>query len=128
VGEKKLTKIKALEICEELWTWLAKTGTIYKKEWPGWEKYGKMKCSCPCCEYTSQTCWGCNYLFKFTCARCPIKWVSKKDYYDYSYGYCEQNTSPFNRWKNAKTIIERKAAAKDILVLIRKTLKHERSK
>ena len=47
----KLTKRKALEICKELWTWLAETGTGQKRDWPGWKKYGEMACDCPCCEY-----------------------------------------------------------------------------
>ena len=49
----RLTKKKAMEICIELWTYLAETGNK-KEDWPGWEKYGEMNAECPLCEYGDQ--------------------------------------------------------------------------
>lgn len=125
--EKRLTKIKALEICEELWSWLAKTGNGYKDDWPGWNKYGEMENECPCCEYNNQF----SNFGEFTCSKCPIKWISEKekeDFYDCGYPNCQQGPSPFAKWEIAVTPKTRKAAAESMLVLIRKTLRHERSK
>ena len=126
--EKRLTKIKALEICEELWSWLAKTGNGYKSDWPGWNKYGEMVNDCPCCDY--------SYLFETwssdqsdLCQHCPIKWTYRKVYESYEDCICEVlETSPYFVWCRAETSKARKAAAEDMLVLIRKTLRHERSK
>lgn len=53
----KLTKLKTLQICKELWTWMRdekKRGYKAKKRWPGWKKYGRMESNCPCCEFTDQ--------------------------------------------------------------------------
>lgn len=52
--EHLLTEEKALQICAELWDWLAEDDGRYKTEWPGWEKYGECEASCPCCEYHKQ--------------------------------------------------------------------------
>ncbi len=49
----RLTKKKSMEICIELWTYLAETGNE-KKDWPGWERYGKMDAGCPLCHYAYQ--------------------------------------------------------------------------
>ena len=46
----RLTRKKAIELCIELWTWLAETGK-YRREWPEWEKYGDILNYCWFCEY-----------------------------------------------------------------------------
>jgi hypothetical protein len=47
----ELTKRKALEICRDLWLWLADNPDQEKGEWPDWEEHGDMDNFCPCCEY-----------------------------------------------------------------------------
>jgi hypothetical protein len=47
----RLTRKKAIELCIELWTWLAETGKA-KEDWPEWKKYGEIRHRCWFCEYT----------------------------------------------------------------------------
>ena len=49
-NDMRLTRKKAIELCIELWTWLAETGKE-KEGWPEWEKYGKIAAYCWFCEY-----------------------------------------------------------------------------
>ena len=44
-----MTKKQALEITRDLWTWLEKTGSSVKGDWPGWNQVGGMHHNCPCC-------------------------------------------------------------------------------
>ena len=63
-----LTKKLALEITEELWTWLAEEDGRKKEDWPGWEKYGEMRLDCPLCEYAlprGECLENCPYHLKF---------------------------------------------------------------
>ena len=60
----KLTRKKALEICIELWTWLAETGRR-KVDWGRWEEYGEFRAYCPFCEYYAEQRHG-------GCRACPI--------------------------------------------------------
>jgi hypothetical protein len=79
----ELTKKKALEICRDLWTWLAEHPYKQKSEWPGWNKYGEMRNSCPCCEYAFQNIGGaCT-------SKCLIRWPG---------GSCTEPESPFAEW------------------------------
>jgi hypothetical protein len=85
----KLTKRKALEICIELWEWLAEDAGRNKKNWPGWEKYGPMDNQCPCCAWLTKA------LCR-NCSRCPIYWGSRKGHHR-----CElHQESPFAKWHN----------------------------
>lgn len=47
----KLTRKKALEICRDLWRWLASSQYTSKREWSGWDKLPDMAYDCPCCQY-----------------------------------------------------------------------------
>jgi len=54
----RLTKSVALQLCEDLWGWLALNPEKGKEEWPGWEANGgsipMMPFNCPCCAYGAQ--------------------------------------------------------------------------
>jgi len=54
----RLTKSVALQLCEDLWGWLALNPEKGKEEWPGWEANGgtvpEMPYDCPCCGYGTQ--------------------------------------------------------------------------
>lgn len=86
---ENLTKQKTLDICAELWDWLAEDSSRKKEAWPGWEEYGKFDCNCPCCEYDEQ-----NFKPQRGNDQCEddciliIAWP---------YGCMEEN-SPFWRW------------------------------
>ena len=61
----KLTETKALEICAELWTWMAESRCTKEEDkaiWPGWRKYGKMNANCPCCEQAFQSSGDSSYI------------------------------------------------------------------
>lgn len=46
----KLTKRQALEICRDLWDWLAANPDSHKEDWPGWTSLRPFAHDCPCCE------------------------------------------------------------------------------
>jgi len=99
---KRLTKRKALEICRELWVWLADHPEKWKNEWPGWEKYGKMKAYCPCCEYNEQ------HGYHYCNAACLIKWPG---------GICLNDFSPYRQWAGAISPAIRTKYARKIVKL-----------
>lgn len=48
----KLTEIKALEACRDLWRWLEENPSKEKHQWPAFENSTKKCLSyCPCCQY-----------------------------------------------------------------------------
>lgn len=93
----KLTRKKAIELCIELWTWLAKTGKENKEDWPGWDrKYAIMDCFF--CEYAPVD------KKRGLCKRCP--WWQK-------HGHCYRNiNSPYRKWCEAEIPRTRKKYAK----------------
>ena len=99
----KLTKLKALELCHELWNLLAKTGGE-KYNWSGWkENGGEYDASdrCFACEYNEQN------EKKFCYKNCILASVWKV-------GVCDQRGSPYYDWRNAKNIEDRKKYARII--------------
>jgi len=100
----RLTRTKAIQICKELWAWLAKTGEEGKIDWPGWERYGEMEANCPFCEYNLRQQ---KQKRGDICAHCP---------YNQKFGYkCVRGEKPFDRWDCADSADERKEAAKAFL-------------
>jgi len=94
----KLTRKKALEICIELWTWLAETGR-QKTRWEGWEKYGKMESNCPFCELTKKS---------TDCERdCPIGQGEWQHCGDMGFFDWDDATTKTQRKKYAKIFLER---------------------
>ncbi len=109
----KLTRKKAIELCIELWTWLAKTGKE-KEDWPEWVKYQTY--NIPSDDGTLYECWFCEYGYQRAgtsseskCNRCP---------YFIKFGHCYRNV--YNEWHDAKTLRTRKKYAKLFLEQIRK--------
>ena len=101
----RLTRKKAIQICKELWTWLAETGKD-KTEWPEWEKHSRMHSNCPLCEYVRRED---NYRFggSYCFTGCP---------YCEKFGRpCTRNNSPYTKWKRADSANERKETAKAFL-------------
>ena len=86
----RLTKRRVLELCLELWTWLAENPRKAKYEWPGWNRVGKMVADCPCCEWVKRA--------SLTCWACPLR-----DYWPadgpVATQHCLHPSSPFRRWQ-----------------------------
>lgn len=110
----RLTKKKSLEICVELWAWLAEDRGRLKHNWPGWERnggiYPVMEHNCPCCDYANQR----LYINKERvnqmnrCNRCPISTELKN---------CNAG-SAFQLWRDTKNI----KYAKQILKIAKEAL------
>ena len=98
----KLTRKKAIELCIELWTWLAKTGKR-KYEWPGWEKdENDTTNNCFFCEYQYQRSDESDYE---ECHYCPLY---------RKFGHCEKKTY-YSNWRFASSNKEREKYAKLLL-------------
>lgn len=111
----RLTRKKAIELCIELWTWLAKTGKE-KEDWPGWEKYG----------FAENDCWFCEYvIYRRVQNKEREGWrlpCEKYCLYYKEYGSCESDINEFSnyeKWDEAKTPEERKIHANAFLEQIR---------
>lgn len=102
---EKLTKKKALEICIELWTWLAETGSEYKFDWPGWKEYGDIWAHCPCCEYQKQNPVSNCLIFSGINGKCT----------------CTKEDSVYTKWNSAGTST-RKEYAQQIVDLAKQKL------
>ena len=85
----KLTKKLMWKIVIELWEWMEETGSAFKSDWPGWEKYGFMYYHCPFCEYYRTS-------SHDDCSGCPID-------------FCDNHA--FGDWNNANTDADRKKYA-----------------
>lgn len=114
----KLTRKKAIELCIELWEWLAETGKR-KEDWPERERYQKY-CK-PVGTSIMSNCWFCEYDYQHpikgdysSCPACPLIKHS-------GFG-CEEKGSYYLKWSNAKTLKTRKKYAKLFLEQI-KTLR-----
>ncbi len=105
----KLTRNKAIELCIELWTWLAETGKR-KKDWPGWEKYGSAMSACWFCEYDDQMLALYKRKGRHACGYCPLK----------TSGVGKCGDTFFEKWNVAGTPKDRKKYAKLFLEQIRK--------
>ena len=110
----KLTRVKALEVCRDLWDDLARTGRKYKMDWPGFETYDEMLYWCPCCEFTKKK-HGRTKVFVPQCSLCPLlEYWMKSLYYSKSNNTgcpCENIGSPYRSWAEAKSVKDRKKYA-----------------
>ena len=96
-----ITKTEALELCQDMWKWLAKNPEQPKHNWPGWKRKGGYVPSfvfdCPCCQFVSngtRKLVGCSTLEtaanRKQISRCPLKALWPK-------GCCHED-SPFHKW------------------------------
>ena len=100
----KLTHKKAIALCIELWTWLAKTGKL-KEDWPKWEKYGAICQYCWFCEYDTQQ--KERYGQSKYCIYCPLVRILRVK----CESRIEDNDTFYEKWENAKTPHARKKYA-----------------
>ena len=115
----RLTRKKAIELCIELWTKLAKTGSKYKSRAIRWTDYITRKEA-----NESEYCWLCIYNNRKArkpqstseCSfACPYYQV-----YDF---YARRTDTPYNKWYSANTRSDRKKYAKLFLEQIKSIAK-----
>ncbi len=94
----RLTKKLALQITEELWTWLAEEDGRCKEDWLGWVKYGGMDRNCALCELYNESQTG-------RCPECP---------YSREFGHCQKGTKPYNEWRYDHKKVHAQAFLKQI--------------
>lgn len=97
---KKLTLKRSLELCLELWSWLRDNSNVTNKlDWPKWYRYNEVYSRCFACEYDIL-----EYekhhrkdpsLDDVACSFCPLRDLWDTD--------CTKDSSPYNKWCNAKT-------------------------
>lgn len=110
----KLTRKKAIELCVELWEWLAITGGK-KKDWPEWKKYDGAMNNCWFCEYQEQQVKRYkprNECKNGFCRYCPLTKIKIN---------CLDADCFYIQWDSAKMPRTRKKYAKLFLEQIRKT-------
>ncbi len=93
-----MEKREALEICRDLWDWLAKSTKHSKDDWPGWQwnggKVPALNSDCPLCHlYRDEDCNQCP-LFDIwgqdrRCDDLPAPFAD----------YCTAGDSPYWQWE-----------------------------
>ena len=107
------TKRRTLEVCRDLWQWLADNPDKGKWDWPNWKHNGgkipKCESNCPLCEYINS--------YKGYCSDCLL-WGKGKELE----GDCQDDKSPYWRWCDSKDSTVRKAAALEIVAACNRSL------
>lgn len=114
----KLSRKKAIELCIELWTWLAKTGKE-KGDWPKWKKYGIIHNDCWFCEYGRYRKRKNKSSDKSICVHCPLRQQDIKGCYAFAYGNWEEAQTSRTRKKYAKLFLEQIKTIVRILTLVK---------
>lgn len=75
----KLTKETAIILTYQLWKWMQEKKQVDKVHWSGFNIYGYMTYSCPCCEYLDQQPSG--YYYESCVKTCPLIgiWPAKRE-------------------------------------------------
>jgi len=105
----RLSRKKAIELCIELWTWLAETGK-HKEQWPEWVKYTG--------HYIESDCWFCEYD-----RQRRLKTKERRCYHCLFVGSLEISCVKnyyYGKWANAETPQARKEYAKLFLEQIKR--------
>lgn len=115
MATKFLTKKRAIELCIELWTWLAETGEWKKSYWPRWPELitlygGEIWGYCWFCEYDTQM----DVRYKNSQKKCKYCPLSKL------YGSC--GNTAYNDWEEAETTADKKLYAAKFLSQIKLTI------
>ena len=111
----RLSRKNAIELCVELWTWLAKTGRR-KEKWPGWEKYGHD---------IVDNCWFCEYHNQQMKRYKPMRERNKDGFCRYcplvkgGFMSCYDSGCFYSNWCTSTTVAARKTCAKLFLKQIK---------
>ena len=107
------TKRRTLEVCRDLWQWLADNLDKEKGDWPSWEYNGGKipycESYCPLCEY--------KILCRSSCDSCLL-WGKGEELE----GHCQDYKSPYWRGCYSKDSTVRKAAALEIVAACNRAL------
>ena len=97
---------EAHRLHRELWGWLAETGDDCKGNWPEWKfNGGKVK-------EVRHSCFPCEVARK-GCPKCQITWGPDND--DSPGAFCQQPSSPWEKWRHK----ERETTRKRLAAIIR---------
>lgn len=87
-----MTKRQALELCIELWDWLADNPTARKSKWIGFAEWDKMESDCPCCQYVAETTKCAPIRGEMEeCLHCPLHGFAWQ-------GSCVDKDALYSRW------------------------------
>jgi len=129
---KRLTELRALLICLDLWKWLAETGSRHKEDWPGWvevwAQYGGgaegdcFRYDCPCCEYVmrEENLEGMDAGDPECSTTCPMR--------DWFNGRCTSETQVFVQWFNEESTLRRSELAREMVKMIERAITKFRAK
>jgi len=98
VPVRKRTRLEALQLCLELWEWLAETGSSDKADWPGWERLGYTDIQ----RYKIHKCFACEY------GKSRVQGCEKCILPDH---LCNNEFSIWKLWVNADLVVANKDAA-----------------
>ncbi len=102
---KQLTLIESLELCRDMWAWLAERPLARKFEYFNeHEALDIPEADCYACEYDSQ-----QYT-KHTCEACPLNGLWKKE--------CCSDKSPYTLWKKARINKDSEEAKRQAQVIV----------
>ena len=109
------TERKALEVCRDLWRWLADNPDKWKWDWTEWKDNGgkipNCKSHCPLCEYSN--------LHNLSCSSCLLFGEGKELEQE---GNCLDDESSYWRWYYSKDSTVRKAMAFEIVAACNRSL------
>ena len=108
------TKRRTLEVCRDLWQWLADNPDKGKWRWPEWGRNGgetpRCRANCPVCQYA--------ILHKDRCKSCLL-WGKggelEREELEGEEPPCLQKNSPYFAWDCDKDITVRKSSAFEIV-------------
>lgn len=106
-----LTADIALQLSEEHWRWLARTGCKHKHLWPKFKEFGTVWAHCFLCHYSWAT-------RSKSCRECPLfrKW---SDTESLELDMCTDSRTPYVDWERATKINDRRHHAKRVADLIK---------
>ena len=109
------TKRRTLEVCRDLWQWLADNPDKGKWKWPEWEYNGGKipycESDCPLCEYSN--------LHNLDCSSCLLFGKRKELEQE---GDCQDDESPYLRWGASKDPTVKRAMALEIVAACNRAL------
>ena len=114
----KWTKRRTLEVCRDLWQWLADNPDKGKWKWPEWEYNGgeisRCRADCPVCQHDIYDC------------DCCLLWGKggelEREELEREEPPCLQKNSPYFAWNYDKDITVRREVALEIVAACNRAL------
>ena len=105
------------QLCHDMWSWLAKTGStkdIWEREFPKQAAILDAHATCAACKMDYYTSTIYHAVIRRCCQFCPIQWTP-------NHQNCEHPDSPYTKWSYSYTTDERKTHASEVLHLVETT-------